>query len=55
MTLVHHGVAEATVQALVTSHVGFVLLASIIISDSCAIREIAQDLGLSFSTRTTII
>ena len=44
-----------TVQALVPSPVGFVLLASISTSGSCAVRETAQDLGPNFSTPTTVI
>lgn len=43
------------VQALVPSLVGFVLLASISTSGSCAVRETAQDLGPNFSTPTTVI
>lgn len=36
---------QASVQTLVASHVGFVLLAPITISGGCAMTEIAQDLA----------
>lgn len=52
---VHHGETQVTVQALVSSPICFVLLASISTSGSCAVRETAQDLGPSFSTPTRVI